>query len=689
MENRVFLERYRLSLGRNGLPVELHRSPAARTYRAQEIETGREVALTLVSPAPNDPALLEELATEATAAKKINQMNIPRLYDFGRENEELIYVDEYCEGHTAAAWVAARGPLPIAAVLRVALQVVDAMNATAFQRLHHHALNPDNILFVAGQTVEGDWPPVKVLHWFTPAADLSGAGDARVDSAARFASPEQIDGAKVDVRSEIYSLGVTMWFLLTGVPPVSEPKVSGENVARIAKDKLRGVPKIMRHLLDRMLRANPAERPQDPVALAAYLQTCLARVERRAKIERRFGIPLVAKPRVVEPKVRTSIPVKPLALAAGLLALAALGISLLPWSLTHKRSATVAEKTTRLADSLPNEVPVVTRDALGRMDETAPNSSPAFVAKASNKIPRGESTPAAIVAADDGRNEIRRDEFATTATNSPPLPEPPAPAEGPAESVPAPASVASTNPPKKSETSLPSEPESDASVTPRIIAETNQPHDAVTIAKEEPKTVAHTPHSAKERKPVLTAPIVAAADANNKTSEFATAAPEPAGAPVESGPALAASVPDSSPAETSPASEPESEGSVTSPSIVETNEPHDAATMPTPADVAPIVEEKPKSVANTARSAEKIRSALTKGSTTNRKSPAVAERTSTRSRKVLRLAHTAKRAKPLPNLRVGSTPAELVGTTSDGRWILSVSKTGQRIIVPPPPGYGL
>ena len=608
MENRVFLERYRLSLGRNGLPVELHRSPAARTYRAQEIETGREVALTLVSPAPNDPTLIEQLETEATAAKKINQMNIPRLHDFGRENDELIYVDEYCEGHTAAAWVAARGPLPIAAVLRVALQVVDAMNATAFQRLHHHALNPDNILFVAGQTVEGDWPPVKVLHWFAPAADLSGAGDARVDSAARFASPEQIGGAKVDVRSEIYSLGVTMWFLLTGVPPVSDPKVSGGNVARIARDKLRGVPKILQHLLDRMLRANPAERPHDPVALAAYLQTCLARVERRAKIERRFGIPVVAKPRVVEPKVRMSIPIKPLALAAGLLALAALGMLLLPWPLTLKRSAPMAERTTRLPNGLPNEVPVVRRDSLGRMTETAPNATPAFVANASNEIPRGETAPAAIVAADDASNEIPRDEFATTATNSPPLPEPPAPAEGPDESAPVRASVVAANPPENSKTSLPSEPESEASVPPPIIAETNEPHDAATmptpadvasVAEEKPKTVAKAAHSAKEPKPALTAPIVAADDASNETPEFATAAPAPAGGPAESAPApapvlAAAKVPDSSPAETSPASEPESEGSVTSPIIAETNEPHDAATMPTPADVAPIAEENRK-----------------------------------------------------------------------------------------------
>ena len=289
------------------------------------------MALTLVSPAPNDPVLFERLEAEATAAEQINQINIPRLYNFGRENDDLVYVTEYCEGHTAAAWVAARGPLAIGAVLRVALQVVDAMNATAFQRLHHSALNPDNIIFIAGQTVEGDWPPVKVLHWFAPPPDFSETGNDRIDSAVRFAAPEQVETGRVDVRSEIYSLGATMWFLLTGA-------IAGGQAARVGAERLRGVPKIVRHLLDRMLRPDPAERPQDPVALAAYLQTCLARVDRREKIERRFGVPLLAKARVGVAPPRMPIPIKPLAWAAGTLALAALAIVFLPRPLAQKHT---------------------------------------------------------------------------------------------------------------------------------------------------------------------------------------------------------------------------------------------------------------------------------------------------------------------------------------------------------------
>ena len=348
MDNRIFLERYRLSRGRNGLPVELYRSPAARTYRAQEIETGREVALTLISPAPNDPLLLERLEAEASAAEQINQVNIPRLYNFGRENDELIYVTEYCEGHTAAAWVGARGPLAIGAVLRVALQVVDAMNATAFQRLHHSALNPDNIVFIAGQTVEGDWPPLKVLHWYAPPPDFSETGNERIDSAVRFAAPEQLQNGQVDVRSEIYSLGATMWFLLTGTAPGAN--LPGDPTARAGVEKLRGVPKIVRHLLDRMLRVDPAERPQDPVALAAYLQTCLARVDRREKIERRLGVPLLAKARVAAAtRPRMPIPIKPLAWAAGILALAALAIVFLPWPLAQKRTGPVVQESARVA----------------------------------------------------------------------------------------------------------------------------------------------------------------------------------------------------------------------------------------------------------------------------------------------------------------------------------------------------
>src|SRR6187402_211658 len=129
MENRVFLNRYRVSLGWNGLPVELHRTPTAIMYRGQELESSREMAIELAPWTSTDPVAREDLETEAKTAKQIRHINIPTLYDFGIEDGQLIYVTEYFDGHTATAWVAARGPLPAAAALRVAVQVADALRA--------------------------------------------------------------------------------------------------------------------------------------------------------------------------------------------------------------------------------------------------------------------------------------------------------------------------------------------------------------------------------------------------------------------------------------------------------------------------------------------------------------------------------------------------------------------------------
>jgi serine/threonine protein kinase len=604
MENRIFLGRYRLSLGGDGLPVELHRSPTARTFRAQEIESGREVALTLVA-APNDGVLLGRLQREATAAQEINQVNIPRLYDFGPENGELIYVTEYCEGHTAAAWVAARGPLMLGAVLRLGLQVVDAMNATAFQRLHHPALNPDNILFVAGQTTEGDWPQVKVLQWFAPAPDFSQMNDERIDSASRFAAPEQLSEGRVDVRAEIYSLGATMWFLFTGAPPASA--AAGWVPEQGAANPLRSAPRIVRHLLDRMLSVNPDERPQDPVALASYLQTCLARADRRGKIERRLGLPHFGRTRAVETKTRPPIPLKPLAWAAGCLALLALAIIFLPWPLLHERHtmAAAARQTLPVRKGPPNDERLTKSSVSESGNRSAPGVSPASVAATS---------PA--VAGDD-----REQQFASSAVGSP------LPADSP---VPV---VRSVETPAASRAAV-------ARSEAALLAEPNET-------------------SATENKIVSSGAMPA---------EPAAPGEGPTAAPAASRPALVAS-------------RSENEEPVSPPTVAETEEDSTETAPPSPlANATPAAEV--EAIASSEEGATESEPALTKQTASKRKAAARSHRESRR------VARQVKRARPLPRLRVGSSPAELVGTTSDGRWILSVSGSGQRVIVPPPPGFG-
>ena len=116
--------------------------------------------------------------------------------------------------------------MPVEAVLRVALQIVRGLGTAAFYKIFHHAINPSNLVIVPGRTLEGDWPLVKIIHFLGAAPTFSAAevSTARFDNSAPFASPEQLEKATVDFRSEIFSLGCArLVFFLTGAAPFALP----------------------------------------------------------------------------------------------------------------------------------------------------------------------------------------------------------------------------------------------------------------------------------------------------------------------------------------------------------------------------------------------------------------------------------------------------------------------------------
>jgi serine/threonine protein kinase len=558
MENRVFLNRYRLSLARNGLPVELNRAPTAIIYRAHEVETGREVALEVVTTPVTNPGLRQQLETEAAAAREISHINIPKLYEFGFEGDELVYVTEPCEGHTASAWVGARGPLPVAAVLRVALQVVDTLGVTAFHHIVHHSLNPDNIIFAEGEASQSNWPSIKILHWLGVAPILGETGDPRLDNAARFASPEQLHANVVEVPSEIYSLGATMLFLLTGAPPDIAPGASFIASPPLSA-RLTGVPKIVRHLLAKMLQPDPEKRPQDPVALAAFLQTCLARVERQEKTRRQFSLPVLAKARTSAKKLWQPLPLKRIAVAAALLLLALVAALALPRAFVARHVTPAQQRSIARAEGPRNEMAGLSNESSATPHKVAP--------------PRVNGGPVV---------EVPREETAALPPRRSLADEPPAPAEGPAE------------------------PDSNSSAP--AIASGNSP------APAEP----------------------AIAEAEDEGSARIAAA---------TGPTVQEDLP--KPAAASPAS------------------------------IASSLHAKAESSRKVASGSREIAKA---------KSKKVAKKSSARNRRAI-ARHPIKRAEPIPRLQFGSSRAELVGTTSDGRWILSIADSGKRVIVPPPPGF--
>jgi serine/threonine protein kinase len=371
----------------NGAPRELGRAGTAITYEAIDERSGETVALKLIPTSSIDPEARQQFEEQARAAAGIKHVNVAKVFDFGHEGDHFVYVSELLRGEPLASWVEQHGPMPADAVLRVAEQIVSVLSTARFHKLAHCVIQPSNLMIVPGSTPEGSWPFVKLLNFGLAELKPNG-GDERVESfpvAPQFASPEQLQHQTVDFRSEVYSLGATMYLMLTGAAP------SGEMGRR--PRELSGFPKALRNLIANMLRRDPDQRPKDPVVLAEMIRECLLKIERRQLLARKLGIPLAG---VIPRKSRpTSTPLAQvlrgiLVFAAIVLAAGVLGAFLLPADINPFRHRTAAKEEIGVPVGVPETSPSPPPQAINTGPVVA--NQPTTDAAAS---PAGDQTPSA------------------------------------------------------------------------------------------------------------------------------------------------------------------------------------------------------------------------------------------------------------------------------------------------------
>jgi serine/threonine protein kinase len=316
MEPTTFLKHYRICPSEAGR--EVSRTGAAINYKAIDTRTHDAVRLQLIPLATMEPERLAQLRERTETAEKLDHVNIAKTFAVGVDQDYFVLVSEHIEGETADSWIVENGPMAADAALRVGLQVVRALDAAAYFNLTHRAIQPSNLMIAPGESPDGGWPFVKLLNFGLASLELhSDSAEARglaPSISPQFASPEQRANGEIDFRSEMYSLGVTMCFLLTGAAPLA---VIGMK-ARFGFQRLpeiRRAPKPLHNLLVYLLREDPNNRPQDPVLLEKQMRECLTKIERRQALGRKLGISLAA---VVPRKSKESKrPINPVAQVLG------------------------------------------------------------------------------------------------------------------------------------------------------------------------------------------------------------------------------------------------------------------------------------------------------------------------------------------------------------------------------------
>ena len=293
---------FEVETGADGFPIELGAGAMAITYRARDTVLSSLVALKVIDrKVAQNPGARSRFLREARAAANIRHPNVARVTYYGEQDGECFYAMELVEGETLEARVRRDGPMSLALALDVIEQAARALVSAEACGVVHRDIKPSNVML---ESDSSDALRVKLIDYGVAKVmgpqTQSGAEQTHAGfiGTPAFASPEQFAGAEqlpVDTRSDIYSLGVTLWYLLTGRTPFvgrTMEEIRVRQTSHLPLEQLKGfhLPAKVVALLKSMLAADPDARPQTARELLLAVHSCNDRFNPEARWRRRKAI---------------------------------------------------------------------------------------------------------------------------------------------------------------------------------------------------------------------------------------------------------------------------------------------------------------------------------------------------------------------------------------------------------------
>jgi serine/threonine protein kinase/Tfp pilus assembly protein PilF len=272
-------EHYELVTDEDGKPVELGRGAMGVTYKAFDRHLGCPVALKVINERYlNDESARLRFVREARASARLRHPNVATVFHLGKKDHDYFYAMEFVTGESLELHIRRCGPFDVKMSLEIVEQVNSALGAAYREQIVHRDIKPSNLMV---DLREGENPAVKVIDFglaktaASPQVDPSLSTPGMFFGTAHFASPEQCEGKEADIRSDIYSLGITLWEMLTAKVPFdgTRQEVMMKHLsAPLPLEQLEQIPSPIIRLLQFMLEKNPADRPQNPLELQTALR---------------------------------------------------------------------------------------------------------------------------------------------------------------------------------------------------------------------------------------------------------------------------------------------------------------------------------------------------------------------------------------------------------------------------------